>query len=1107
MSIDTTAKPTIAQYAADVWEHVCPLIRVAEPARQAGWTVLRGNEWTQGQMKAYPERVEQAGLVVIQRDFPRHTAAYEAVIETARRLGRPVLYELDDLLLELPPAHPDYYAYLSARGPILRAMVEADAVIVSTPPLAGYAREFNPNVFVVPNYLNDAWWRLRPYQERTGPLTLGYMGGHSHSYDLEVAEPALLNVLARYPQQVRLKFWGMAPPPAFRGLPNVTWVDVGLTGYRQFVDFFLQMECDLFIAPLQDNLFNRCKSHLKFLEYSALAVPGVYSRVAPYERVVVDGENGFLAGTLQEWEERLCALIEDPELRRQMGAAAQETVRRSWLLSDHLDEWEQTYRMAISAAEKHTPAGFTPAAEAARKMHAWQSELEARAAAYDQTLRELHDAQTQLASAQARAEKMFRLYLEILNSNSWRLMQRLFQVRNRVLPKGGKLETGLKSLLYSARILRSEGPGAFVRGVARRLSGALRGSSPVPHGVAQAPASDGWSKPVVIPGAMLPNPVVAVLVIHDHLIHDHRPPQVSEQAVREWACRQTFAASVELVSWDRQTGEVRSLQGEFPAWWAESVPELCQGLRARYLCLASPDLLGQGETYLEENLVALATEGLAFTLNTNGPADWLAGRLLAGELPGTPQQPLLRLVVDKTCLGEEFRLDLSTWLEGRSGSIDTAARIIDHLTREHDAPGSIPCDARLPELERHLQGKHLLVRARPDLPWQIAPRILHPYDTVLPAQPPVPDPRPTVLLLLQFLAVGGAEQLHLNLIKNLKDEIRFVVISIDEHDWALGTLADAFRQETPFVFGMPQFTDTNTKLSYLDSLIRRFEARSLYIGNGAGWIYDALGEIKKRHPGLRTVNQVYDHQIGWINRYDVDLAVHLDAHIGASQKICRAYVEKGVRPEQALHIEHGIDPSNLDPSAYTPDRLLEIRRSLGLPLDKKVVAFAARLHPQKRPMDYVELARRFASDPSVAFLFIGEGPLEGAVNGEIARLGLQNVYRRPFYRPISDVLAVMDVLVLPSEYEGMPLIVAESQIMGKPVVVTDVGNNREVLEATQGGVVVSQIGDITALMKGVRQMLDAPPAPQAIRQAFLENFGMDVIARKYKTALLEGTHA
>ncbi len=76
--------------------------------------------------------------------------------------------------------------------------------------------------------------------------------------------------------------------------------------------------------------------------------------------------------------------------------------------------------------------------------------------------------------------------------------------------------------------------------------------------------------------------------------------------------------------------------------------------------------------------------------------------------------------------------------------------------------------------------------------------------------------------------------------------------------------------------------------------------------------------------------------------------------------------------------------------------------------------------------------------------------------------------------------------------------------MGKPVVVTDVGNNREVLEITGGGVVISKIGDITGLENGVRQMLAVPPDPQKIRQAIYEKFSVSVIAEKYLGVFLGG---
>jgi glycosyltransferase involved in cell wall biosynthesis len=391
-----------------------------------------------------------------------------------------------------------------------------------------------------------------------------------------------------------------------------------------------------------------------------------------------------------------------------------------------------------------------------------------------------------------------------------------------------------------------------------------------------------------------------------------------------------------------------------------------------------------------------------------------------------------------------------------------------------------------------------------------------------------PEGRPTVLVALQYLAVGGAEQLTLNIMKELQDRVRFVVFSVDPLDLTQATLADAFRQVTPFIYTPPDFLEPEQRLSFIVSLIERFQPASLYIANGAEAIYAALAEIKKGYPRLRIINQVYDSQVGWINFYDLRLLKHLDAHIGANQQICQAYREKGADPNSVFQIPHTIDLESLDPMAYSPERIAQLRREftadLLLKVDRlphanhdgheapdhaHVVVFASRAHPQKRPLDFVEVARRFSDHVrtgSAIFLMFSEGPLAEQIDATINQVNVSQdgkiiIQRLPFHRPISDVLAVADVLVLPSEFEGMPLIAAEAQAMGKPVVVTDVGNNREVLAITGGGI-VAPVGDVQALTLGVQQMLAQPPDPVKLRQAIIDHFSPRAVAEQYRQVLL-----
>jgi glycosyltransferase involved in cell wall biosynthesis len=249
-------------------------------------------------------------------------------------------------------------------------------------------------------------------------------------------------------------------------------------------------------------------------------------------------------------------------------------------------------------------------------------------------------------------------------------------------------------------------------------------------------------------------------------------------------------------------------------------------------------------------------------------------------------------------------------------------------------------------------------------------------------------------------------------------------------------------------------------------------------------------------------NQVYDHKIGWISRYNPAIVASLDAHIAVNRRICQAYTERGV-PDGEIHlIENGIIPEEFDVARYDPQKVASIKEQLGLPPDRRIVTFAARFHEQKRPLDFVDLAEKCSPDSSIAFLMVGDGPLADAVSRGITEKGLQNIHRRPFYQPMSDIFAITDVFVLPSYFEGMPMALIEAQVMGKPVVVTDVGNNREMIDFSGGGVVIRLVGDIDALLEGVKTMLRRPPDPRALRQAVLSRYDIARVAEQYRRVLL-----
>jgi len=319
-------------------EDALAVIRMLGPAKLAGLEIIRG---VNNDRSVNIDAVKEGELVIIQREFGVEYDSYEKIISLARALNKPIVLDLDDLILALPEDHPDRVAgnFTPALLPLLQTIIEADLITVPSTHLREYLLAYNPNIEVIPNYLDDSIWQLRTpviKEDTREPIIIGYMGGHSHSPDLLMVQPALMQLVEKYSQErIRFQFWGIEPPEELASYAKVDWFPPPSKQYSDFANYFQQQEVDILIAPLCDNLFNSCKSPVKFLEYSAIGAPGVYSKVAPYAEIIENEKEGLLASTTEEWVRMLSRLIESPELRRRIVVNAQQKISQAWLLSQN----------------------------------------------------------------------------------------------------------------------------------------------------------------------------------------------------------------------------------------------------------------------------------------------------------------------------------------------------------------------------------------------------------------------------------------------------------------------------------------------------------------------------------------------------------------------------------------------------------------------------------------------------------------------------------------------------------------------------------------------------------------------------------------------------
>lgn len=176
-----------------------------------------------------------------------------------------------------------------------------------------------------------------------------------------------------------------------------------------------------------------------------------------------------------------------------------------------------------------------------------------------------------------------------------------------------------------------------------------------------------------------------------------------------------------------------------------------------------------------------------------------------------------------------------------------------------------------------------------------------------------------------------------------------------------------------------------------------------------------------------------------------------DRIITVSEALKQELIEReGLQSKQLTTIYNGIDVERFSNKID----LMAVRKSMNIPELGPIIGTIARLAPQKG-VSYFLKAASLLKEYQVNFLVVGDGPLKEELQQEAIELGLQNRVTFAGHREdIPDILATLDVFVLPSVTEGLPLTILEAMAAGKPVVATKVGGIPEAIVQRKTGIIV-----------------------------------------------------
>jgi glycosyltransferase involved in cell wall biosynthesis len=368
---------------------------------------------------------------------------------------------------------------------------------------------------------------------------------------------------------------------------------------------------------------------------------------------------------------------------------------------------------------------------------------------------------------------------------------------------------------------------------------------------------------------------------------------------------------------------------------------------------------------------------------------------------------------------------------------------------------------------------------------------------------------PHVVHIVETLQLGGMERAIATLCRALsKRGVRTSVIALKE----LGTVADELMAYGIDVHlaGVPVAPPDYLAWRRVVPVLRRLRPTVVHTHNSAALIF---GAPSARMCGVRTVIHT-DHGRVFPDRAHIMLAERLVSYllrgqVAVSQPLASAIAKHLRIPLSRIRvIPNGVE--RILPAE--PERSRALRQQWFRTEDVVVVGLAARLVWEKGLRILLDAwPSVLLKHPKARLVIGGEGPERAALEAQIESLGLSGAVRLPgVIHDIQEFYGTLDMFVLPSVAEGLPLALLEAMSAGLPIVATSVGGIPSVLEAPAAGRLVTP-NDSVALSAAICEVLGnlgegsaASAMGARAREEFARNYTSEAMADSYQVLYDEG---
>jgi|SRR3990172_4459542 len=300
-----------------------------------------------------------------------------------------------------------------------------------------------------------------------------------------------------------------------------------------------------------------------------------------------------------------------------------------------------------------------------------------------------------------------------------------------------------------------------------------------------------------------------------------------------------------------------------------------------------------------------------------------------------------------------------------------------------------------------------------------------------------------------------------------------------------------------FIFRMDLIARIRPDAQWIASVIRDGGFDLLYMNNLPSTNLEGI--LAAKEAGIECVQ--HSRRALMISGYEARAVNESVAKvICVSKGVMDCHLKSGVKPEKCVVVYNGIDASSSP--AIPPE---EVRRRLGVDEGTLVIGTVCSLVKRKRVSMLLEAAAALKDRADIRIVVVGEGPEAEPLRRKAEEFGISGqVVFTGFSSDALSYINAFDIFVLPSGNEGLPRVILEAMLMGKPVAAFDIVGPDELVEDNRTGFLAPD-GNLGALTEKISVLVGSPELRLEFgaraRERVMKNFSIESYVKGVEDAL------